>query len=66
MFSFKMKSSPLIDEMYPPQNRWEMEFDVAGSESLYEKIDPKNVPDYQEVRKKYPEETSDANKYVFV
>lgn len=53
---FQDEIKPLIDEMYPPQNRWEMELDVAVSESLSEKIDPKNIPDYQEVREKYPDE----------
>jgi len=54
---FQDEIKPLIDEMYPPQSRWETYLSVAGLKSLYEKIDPKKVPDYQEVRKKYPDET---------
>jgi hypothetical protein len=54
---FQDEIKPLIDEMYPPQSRWETYLSVAGFQSLYEKIDPKKVPDYQEVRKKYPDET---------
>src|SRR5690606_20442327 len=33
---------------------------------LQEKIDPKNVPDYEEVRKQYPDETTmQINMYLF-
>ena len=49
---FEDEIGPLLDEMYPPQNRWEIRLSIAGSKSLYEKIDPKNIPDYQEVRRK--------------
>ena len=63
---FQDEINPLLDEMYPPQNRWEMEVDVAVSDSLYEKIDPKNIPDYQEVRRQYPDETTmQINMYLF-
>lgn len=63
---FQDEIKPLIDEMYPPQNRWEMDIDVAESDWLQEKIDPKNVPDYEEVRKQYPDETTmQINMYLF-
>src|SRR5690606_16226606 len=63
---FEDEIGPLLDEMYPPQNRWEIRLSIAGSKSLYEKIDPKNIPDYQEVRRKYPEETAmQINMYLF-
>jgi hypothetical protein len=46
---------PLLDEMYPPQNRWEFSLKLYGADSL--NVDLKNLPDYQEVRKQYPDKT---------
>lgn len=46
---------PLLDQLYPPRNRWEFELDIFRSSAYYrrqlDKIDPKNIPDYSEVLK---------------
>lgn len=46
---------PLIDQLYPSQNRWKFSIDVREDRSLYEQIDNKNIPDYQEIRERYPD-----------
>jgi hypothetical protein len=45
----------LIDELYPSQERWKISSDVGTDKSLYENLDYKNLPDYQEIRKQYPD-----------
>ncbi len=46
---------PLIDQLYPARERWEFTSDVGTNESLYEDLDNKNLPDYQEIRKQHPD-----------
>ncbi|PRX39845.1 hypothetical protein CLV97_1193 [Planifilum fimeticola] len=46
---------PLIDQLYPARERWEFTSDVGTNESLYEELDHKNLPDYQEIRKQHPD-----------
>lgn len=57
-FQLKKEIKPFICEMYPPQNRWDIYMNVLGAETLYEEIDNKNIPSYQEIRKQYPDKTS--------
>lgn len=51
---------PLMDQLYPPRNRWEFELIVFRNDVLkkqLDEIDPKNIPDYSEVRKQHPDLT---------
>lgn len=46
---------PLINQLYPARERWEFTSDVGTNDSLYEDLDHKNLPDYQEIRKRHPD-----------